>query len=774
MSNTQSQDARSEQAAEQRRRKRRERAAKSRTPEPKDIVSGAGQPLDPGVRRELEERLGHDLGRVRLHTGRDAGQLTELLGADAVAVGQDIFFREGAFRPGTDEGHRLLAHELLHTVQNPHGLGTLRAGRELGAVSLPQQSIEREAESAAQELVRDPAAQAPQVEEGQATPGWLRYATVDADRNRIEQIDPATLTDRLANSLLRSLRGDPEDRSRRVRMQLARLSAEMQDVILDRLETRLLSSEHERLMELVEEAEDGSPLEQDVLSTPEALPDVTEQLEQEREAEQERERRETDAVTDARRGAAQDGPGTERDDEATGDSERPGQPGPQDRNEPGPTAPRGGGSAAGRPARPSAGSAGQTTAGGARTSGQSGGQRGTASGEPARSQQDQKGRQGQQKDEAGSGESADSEAAEGASGASEEESAAKNRPGAVEPLIASRQVREEDRPAQDDAKRAGVEPGPLLRTADPGPRSTVEGRRSQDGETDEEPPGLETEAAGEPSGLAEEETEAFDQDSAWNVELKAEDFLPESDLDVSGVPTADRITSGSGGSQSVPGFPQPRPTKAEEVQARRDEEDAEDAESGDADLEQPTPADGDAHDSPAARAEAENQRARALPADKPVEQEVEPRSSSSGTDPGRTGVSEQRQTPEPAESGVTGAESQDARSDEQQAGQPDSAESDPAQQEKADQKADQEPGPSEAAPSQNQSEGQQAGAASGAPATTSPGSGTRPAAGPGTSEASRPSAPAQPGGQDSTADTPAEASPARDTHVTGADSDTDG
>ncbi|MRT44483.1 DUF4157 domain-containing protein, partial [Xylella fastidiosa subsp. multiplex] len=79
------QDAAAEQSAEQRRRKRKEKAARSRTPEPKNIVSGAGQPLDPGLRRELEEQFGHDLGRVRLHTGRDAGQLTELLGADAVA-----------------------------------------------------------------------------------------------------------------------------------------------------------------------------------------------------------------------------------------------------------------------------------------------------------------------------------------------------------------------------------------------------------------------------------------------------------------------------------------------------------------------------------------------------------------------------------------------------------------------------------------------------------------------------------------------------------------
>ncbi|MEV8064450.1 DUF4157 domain-containing protein, partial [Streptomyces antimycoticus] len=31
---------------------------------------GAGQPLDPSVRRDLEEQLGHDLGQVRLHTDR--------------------------------------------------------------------------------------------------------------------------------------------------------------------------------------------------------------------------------------------------------------------------------------------------------------------------------------------------------------------------------------------------------------------------------------------------------------------------------------------------------------------------------------------------------------------------------------------------------------------------------------------------------------------------------------------------------------------------------
>ncbi|MFE2989398.1 DUF4157 domain-containing protein [Streptomyces sp. NPDC059262] len=268
----QTQDSRAEQAADQRRRKRKEKAAKSRTPEPKNIVSGAGQPLDPGLRRELEEQLGHDLGRVRLHTGRDAGQLTELLGADAVAVGQDVFFREGAFRPGTDEGRRLLTHELQHTVQNPHGLGALRAGRELGAVSLPQQAIEREAEAAAQAVVQPGALeQTPQVEEGQATPGWLRYATVDGDRMRAEAVDPATLVDRLAGNVLRSLRGDPTDASGRVRLQLARMSEELEDAVVDRLENRLLTPEYDRLLEIADEARPG-PVELQPAETP--LPEV--------------------------------------------------------------------------------------------------------------------------------------------------------------------------------------------------------------------------------------------------------------------------------------------------------------------------------------------------------------------------------------------------------------------------------------------------------------------------------------------------------------------
>ena len=139
-------DSAAHEAKQRRQAKSRTRRARSRTPEPKEIITAAGHPLDAGVRRELEARLGHDFGQVRVHTDRDSAALAELVGADAVTVGQDIFFASGMFRPGTEDGRRLLAHEALHTVQSPHPLGALRAGRGLGAVSLPQDAVEREAE----------------------------------------------------------------------------------------------------------------------------------------------------------------------------------------------------------------------------------------------------------------------------------------------------------------------------------------------------------------------------------------------------------------------------------------------------------------------------------------------------------------------------------------------------------------------------------------------------------------------------------------------------
>ncbi|MFF9001877.1 DUF4157 domain-containing protein [Streptomyces achromogenes] len=581
-------DAAARQTAEQRRRKRRERVATSRTPEPKNIVSGAGQPLDPGLRRELEEQLGHDLSRVRLHTDRDADRLTELLGADAVAVGQDILFRSGAFRPGTDDGRRLLAHELLHSVQNPHGLGALRAGREPGAVSLPQQSIEREAESAAQDLVRPSAGQsAPGVTENRPTPGWLRYATVHADRGRAEAVDPATLLDRLANSVVRSLRGDPEDVSQRTRKQLARLPEELLDGVLARLENRLLVPEHDRVLDLLEEAgaydDHAQDLEVDAHDAPEVEPDAAEQVRTEREkAPRSQERRRAEAE---RPGIAP-GPEKERaDDQGAAGST------PQNGGTPGHgSTPQGGDAPHGTRER-TPGSPGPARAAGTVTSPHGREQAASAvsgavpDGERRSDTETTPAAEREQSGEAGEDGRERTEETR-TPVASENESASRNRPGAAESAVAGQQLRQQDKGGRE--KPTGSPAAPGVDTRLPGPFSTLEGSRNQDVDgpeenTDEDPFG---------SGSESEVDVGGGEPSAWDVTLRPEDFLPERDLDMSGVPTADTLDPGASASSSVPSFPAPPPTRADQVQAERDAEDAEEAEEAAAGPEEETAATG--------------------------------------------------------------------------------------------------------------------------------------------------------------------------------------
>ena len=70
----------------------------------------------------MESRFGHDFGQVRLHADARAADSARSLGALAYTVGQDVFFAAGRFSPQSDEGRRLLAHELAHVVQQTTAL----------------------------------------------------------------------------------------------------------------------------------------------------------------------------------------------------------------------------------------------------------------------------------------------------------------------------------------------------------------------------------------------------------------------------------------------------------------------------------------------------------------------------------------------------------------------------------------------------------------------------------------------------------------------------
>lgn len=78
---------------------------------------GGGQPIDQGVRSRMESSFGTDFSGVRVHTDAKADDLNQTLNASAFTTGQDIFFRQGRYNPGSSKGRELLAHELTHVVQ---------------------------------------------------------------------------------------------------------------------------------------------------------------------------------------------------------------------------------------------------------------------------------------------------------------------------------------------------------------------------------------------------------------------------------------------------------------------------------------------------------------------------------------------------------------------------------------------------------------------------------------------------------------------------------
>lgn len=94
-------------------------------------VTGAGQPLDPGVRKDMSRRLGYDFSQVRIHADTDAARSAEHISAAAYTVGDDIAFAPGRYEPKTEEGSRLLAHELAHVAQGDGA--TVRPYRDRGS-----------------------------------------------------------------------------------------------------------------------------------------------------------------------------------------------------------------------------------------------------------------------------------------------------------------------------------------------------------------------------------------------------------------------------------------------------------------------------------------------------------------------------------------------------------------------------------------------------------------------------------------------------------------
>ena len=79
--------------------------------------SGSGSPLDASTKDFMERGFGYDFSKVRIHNDEKAVKSVDSVNALAYTLGQDIVFGTDQYKPGTVKGRKLLAHELVHTIQ---------------------------------------------------------------------------------------------------------------------------------------------------------------------------------------------------------------------------------------------------------------------------------------------------------------------------------------------------------------------------------------------------------------------------------------------------------------------------------------------------------------------------------------------------------------------------------------------------------------------------------------------------------------------------------
>jgi hypothetical protein len=104
-----------------------------------DATRSPGEPLDPDTRTRMERELGQELRSVRIHRDAESARAAEALDALAFTTGSRIMFGAGRYAPSTPEGHRLLAHELAHVIQQRD------ASRVVAGVSPAHDALERAA-----------------------------------------------------------------------------------------------------------------------------------------------------------------------------------------------------------------------------------------------------------------------------------------------------------------------------------------------------------------------------------------------------------------------------------------------------------------------------------------------------------------------------------------------------------------------------------------------------------------------------------------------------
>lgn len=98
-----------------------------------------GSPLPIQARGFYEPRFGVDFSGVRIHHDQRAAYLARSISARAFTYRNNIYFNQGEYQPQSATGRHLLAHELVHVLQQALGNGTSTLQRD----AQPAQQDER-------------------------------------------------------------------------------------------------------------------------------------------------------------------------------------------------------------------------------------------------------------------------------------------------------------------------------------------------------------------------------------------------------------------------------------------------------------------------------------------------------------------------------------------------------------------------------------------------------------------------------------------------------
>lgn len=112
-----------------------------------EVLRSPGRPLAGHTRAFMEPRFERDLSSVRIHADGRARESARAVNAKAYTVGNDIVWGANAHSPESPGGRQLLAHELVHTVQQGNAA---RGPLEIASTETP---AERQADAAANRVV---------------------------------------------------------------------------------------------------------------------------------------------------------------------------------------------------------------------------------------------------------------------------------------------------------------------------------------------------------------------------------------------------------------------------------------------------------------------------------------------------------------------------------------------------------------------------------------------------------------------------------------------